>query len=206
MYICSCWPSPHWSLLHFTGLCIQRIWWLVQSPWCQPSFCLESHRVVNQESLASSVGTPFWFLPLCLVLQCLLFMHWGPCLFFFGEWVCLWQVGESILLRLLRNINTVKSHFMDICLKDTSLLWTFFLSLGKKSPCVFSKFNLLNTDTMLIRTLCMTPSSSLILLNDASHSGIKFQGPAITWSAVCNHSLKLLMLWMSTDKFTSKYQ
>ena len=56
----------------------------------------------------------------------------------------------------------------------------FFLSQEKKSPCIFSKFNLLNTDILLIQTRCMTPSSSLILLNDASHSGIKFQGPAIT--------------------------
>ena len=53
---------------------------------------------------------------------------------------------------------------------DTCLIWTphyyrqFALSLGKETPYIFSKFNLLNTDTLLICTLCMhTPSLSVIM-------------------------------------------
>ena len=53
---------------------------------------------------------------------------------------------------------------------DTCLIWTphyyrqFALSLGKETPYIFSKFNLLSTDTLLICTLCMhTPSLSVIM-------------------------------------------
>ena len=53
---------------------------------------------------------------------------------------------------------------------DTCLIWTphyyrqFALSLGKETPYIFSKFNLFNTDTLLICTLCMhTPSLSVIM-------------------------------------------
>ena len=37
----------------------------------------------------------------------------------------------------------------------------FALSMGKESPYIFSKFNPLNRDTPLIRTLSMVPSMSL---------------------------------------------
>ena len=33
----------------------------------------------------------------------------------------------------------------------------FALSLGKESPYIFSKFNPLNTDTSLLRTVCFVP-------------------------------------------------
>ena len=46
-------------------------------------------------------------------------------------------------------------------------LRTVFLSLGKESPYTFSKFNLLNTDTSLIRTLSMAPSVSILTSFDS---------------------------------------
>ena len=41
-------------------------------------------------------------------------------------------------------------------------LRTVYLSLGKESPYIVSKFNLLNTDTPLIWTLSMAPSVSIL--------------------------------------------
>jgi len=47
---------------------------------------------------------------------------------------------------------------MDNCLKWTSLHYgQFALSLGKESPCVVSKCNLLNTNTLLKRTFSVAP-------------------------------------------------
>ena len=44
------------------------------------------------------------------------------------------------------------------CFMDTRLIQTpHLLCLGKESPYIFSKFNLLNTNTQLIRTLSMAP-------------------------------------------------
>ena len=67
-------------------------------------------------------------------------------------------------MRILSRIVTV------INLKpNPALLWTphyyrqFALSLGKESHNIFSKFNLLNTDTPLICTFCMAPSVSVIM-------------------------------------------
>ena len=44
----------------------------------------------------------------------------------------------------------------------TGLYRQFALSLGKESPYFFSKFNPVNTDTLLIRTLSMAPSVSVL--------------------------------------------
>ena len=41
-------------------------------------------------------------------------------------------------------------------------LRTVYLSLGKESPYIFSKFNPLSTDTSLIWTLSMAPSVSIL--------------------------------------------
>ena len=57
----------------------------------------------------------------------------------------------------------VKPLFTDAC-----LIWTpdycrqFVLSLEKESPYIFSKFNPLNADTLLIWTLSMAPSVSVL--------------------------------------------
>ena len=76
-----------------------------------------------------------------------------------------WPERETLVLaevQLYIN-NTAKPCFM-----DTRLIWTphhygqLALSLGKESPCIFSKFNLLSTDTPLIWTLSMTPSVSVL--------------------------------------------
>ena len=47
---------------------------------------------------------------------------------------------------------------------DTSCLYfgQFALSLGKESPYIFSKFNLLNVDLLLILTHSMAPSVSIL--------------------------------------------
>ena len=46
-------------------------------------------------------------------------------------------------------------------------LRTVYLSLGKESPYIFSKFNLLNMDTSLIWTLSMAPSVSILTSFDS---------------------------------------
>ena len=54
------------------------------------------------------------------------------------------------------------------CFTDTRLICTphyygqFALSLGKESPYIFSKFNPLNMNTLLIRTLSMALSVSIL--------------------------------------------
>ena len=53
---------------------------------------------------------------------------------------------------------TIKRRFTDSRLIRTLHYYEqFALSLGKESPHIFSKFNSLNTDTPLIRTVCFVP-------------------------------------------------
>ena len=53
---------------------------------------------------------------------------------------------------------TVKLRFMDMRLTRTPHYYgQFALPLGKESPYIFSKFNPLNMDTSLLRTVCFTP-------------------------------------------------
>ena len=64
---------------------------------------------------------------------------------------------------MLLSHNTVKPCFWDTRLIRTAhYLVLFALSLGKESPNIFSKFNLLNTDTPLKGTLCVAPSVSIL--------------------------------------------
>ena len=80
------------------------------------------------------------------------------------------------LCRLLHSevVFTVKPLFT-----DAHLIWTphyygqFALSLGNESPCIFSKFNPLNTNTPLIRTLFMTPSVTALKGLDRTTSECK---------------------------------
>ena len=57
---------------------------------------------------------------------------------------------------------------------DTLLIWTthhykqFTLSLGKESPYIFSKFNLLNMDSLLILSFSMSLSVSVLRELDCS--------------------------------------
>ena len=57
---------------------------------------------------------------------------------------------------------------------DTLLIWTthyykqFTLSLGKESPYIFSKFNLLNMDSLLILSFSMSLSVSVLREFDCS--------------------------------------
>ena len=54
--------------------------------------------------------------------------------------------------------NTVEPRFTDTRLiRIPRYYGQFSLSLGKKSPYILSKFNPLNTDTSLIRTVCFVP-------------------------------------------------
>ena len=59
--------------------------------------------------------------------------------------------------------STAKPHFMDTRLTQTPCYYRqFTLSLGNSLPYIFSKFNLLNSDTSLIWTLSMSPSVSIL--------------------------------------------
>ena len=65
----------------------------------------------------------------------------------------------------------VKPHFTDTRLIQTPRYYgQFVLSLGRDSSYIFSKFNPLNTDTSLIRTLSMTPSVSVLTGFDCTGS------------------------------------
>ena len=58
---------------------------------------------------------------------------------------------------------TVKPYFIDTCLIRTpDYCRQFVLSLEKENPFIFSKFNPLNTDTLLIQTLSMALSVSTL--------------------------------------------
>ena len=58
---------------------------------------------------------------------------------------------------------TVKPCFIDTCLIHTpDYCRQFVLSLEKENPFIFSNFNPLNTDTLLIWTLSMALSVSLL--------------------------------------------
>ena len=58
---------------------------------------------------------------------------------------------------------TVKLCFIDTCLIRTpDYCGQFVLSLEKENPFIFSKFNPLNTDTLLIQTLSMALSVSTL--------------------------------------------
>ena len=64
---------------------------------------------------------------------------------------------------------TVKPSFMDTRLIRTPHYYgQFVLFLGKKTPYIFSKFNPLNTDTSLIRTISTDPSMSVLTGFDCS--------------------------------------
>ena len=58
---------------------------------------------------------------------------------------------------------TVKPCFIDTCLTRTPYYCRqSVLSLEKENPFIFSKFNPLNTDTLLIRTLSKALSVSIL--------------------------------------------
>ena len=60
-------------------------------------------------------------------------------------------------------LSTVKPRFTDTHIIRTLQNYRqFSLSLGKESPYIVSKFDLLYTDTPLIRALSMTPSVSVL--------------------------------------------
>ena len=75
-----------------------------------------------------------------------------------------WRGGGQETLKKLSNTTTVKHR-----LTGTRLIriphynGQFALSLGKESPYIFSKINPLKTDTPLIQTLSMPPSSEFLL-------------------------------------------
>ena len=50
----------------------------------------------------------------------------------------------------------------------------FALSLGKESPHIFSKFNLLNMDFPLILTHSMAPSVSIVTNSDCIYIDVQF--------------------------------
>ena len=59
---------------------------------------------------------------------------------------------------------------------DTSCLYfrQFALSLGKESPYIFSKFNLLNVDLLLMLTHSMAPSVSILIEFDYIYIDVQF--------------------------------
>ena len=67
---------------------------------------------------------------------------------------------EKLILEVQSNAETL---FLDTCLiRAPHYHEQFALSLGKESPYIFSKFNSLNTDTLLIQTFSMAPSASIL--------------------------------------------
>ena len=82
--------------------------------------------------------------------------------------------AKETLIASCEVFNTVEPRFT-----DTRWMWTshyqgqFAPSLGKESPYISSKFNLLNTDTPLIRILSMAPSVSVLTEFDCTWKGNK---------------------------------
>ena len=94
--------------------------------------------------------------------------------------ICVFETtGNGINQQIFTMCNTVKPRSTDTCLirtthycghplnMDTSLLWTpawygHLIITGKEIAYIFSKFNLLNTGTLLIQTLSMAPSVSVL--------------------------------------------
>ena len=64
------------------------------------------------------------------------------------------------------------STAIEACFMDTSLLQTVSLSLGKVSPHIFSKFNPLDTDALLLQTLSMALSVSLLMGFDSTKNNL----------------------------------
>ena len=52
--------------------------------------------------------------------------------------------------------------YRHLLITDSLLLWTVYFALENESPFIFSKFNPLNRDTPLIRTLSFHPVSILM--------------------------------------------
>ena len=66
--------------------------------------------------------------------------------------------AKETLIASCEVFNTVEPRFTDTRLiRAPRYYGQFSLSLGKKSPYIFSKFNPLNTDTPLIQTVCFVP-------------------------------------------------
>ena len=80
--------------------------------------------------------------------------------------IYLWQFKERSVLLICMDFvtsqrflpNSIELFFLHNYSQTPHYYGQFALSLGKESPYIFSKFNLLNTDTPLKRPLSMAPS------------------------------------------------
>ena len=73
------------------------------------------------------------------------------------------SVNATSMLRVMLFRCTVEFQSIDTLFIQTPHYYgQFALSLGKESPYIFSKFNLLNTDTLLRLTFSMAPSVTVL--------------------------------------------
>ena len=73
------------------------------------------------------------------------------------------SVNATSMLKVMLFRCTVDSQSMNtLFMQSAHYYGQFALSLGKESPYIFSKFNLLNTDTLLRLTFSMAPSVTVL--------------------------------------------
>ena len=78
-----------------------------------------------------------------------------------SSWVTMFYIGvDHFIPNIKAQVVIIQSN---PALRTPHYYGQFALSLGKESPYVFSRFNLLNTDTPLVQTLLMDPSVSQLM-------------------------------------------